>query len=310
MKQIILLLGLVFLTACAPIVAPTSDSSTVPPAATATDDAATFTDPFAYCAAVGTLDTPDERYVGAEVPASVLDALQIALGTPADAPDGLSDGVFWRCMAGQLYACAVGANLPCTEPANTDETPSQAEVDFCAADPDAEFIPAYVTGHNTIYQWRCSEGAPAIAQQVFQVDEQGFIADIWYPLTAPTEAASTSETTSMTTTVGMPNPASENCTAQGGTLTIEQRGDGGEFGVCTFEDNLQCEEWALMRGECPTGGIKVTGYLTPAARYCAITGGDYTDNGTTSAEDEQGICVLPSGSTCAADDYYNGQCSS
>jgi hypothetical protein len=27
---------------------------------------------------------------------------------------------------------------------------------------------------------------------------------------------------------------------------------------------------------CPVGGIKVTGYVTPAAQYCAITGGEYT----------------------------------
>lgn len=132
----------------------------------------------------------------------------------------------------------------------------------------------------------------------------------------PTEAALeetatiTSEESSATPgAVGMPNPASENCMAQGGVLTIEKRGDGGEFGVCTFEDNRQCEEWALMRGQCPVGGIKVTGYLTPAARYCAITGGEYADNGTTSEEDEQGTCTFTTGASCPAADYYNGQCS-
>src|SRR3954463_16823439 len=72
------------------------------------------------------------------------------------------------------------------------------------------------------------------------------------------------------------NPASQNCIAKGGQLTIEKNGAGGQFGVCTFADNLQCEEWAMLRGECRTGGIKVTGYVTPAARYCAITGGAYS----------------------------------
>ena len=91
-------------------------------------------------------------------------------------------------------------------------------------------------------------------------------------------------------------------------MTIEQRGDGGEFGVCTFEDNRQCEEWALLNGACPVGGRKVTGYLTPAARYCAITGGQYADNGATSAANEQGICTFPSGSSCPAADYFNGKC--
>ena len=102
------------------------------------------------------------------------------------------------------------------------------------------------------------------------------------------------------------NPASENCVAQGGTLTIEERGDGGQYGICYFEDNMQCEEWALLRGDCPVGGIKVTGYVTPAATYCAITGGEYAVTGNSGQEDEQGTCTLKNGTTCDAWDYYNG----
>ena len=108
--------------------------------------------------------------------------------------------------------------------------------------------------------------------------------------------------------IGMPNPASENCTAKGGKLEIEERGDGGQFGVCYFEDNLQCEEWALMRGECPVGGIKVTGYNTPAARYCVITGGQYTPSGATPDGQEDGSCALPGGEVCPVWQYYNGTC--
>ena len=59
------------------------------------------------------------------------------------------------------------------------------------------------------------------------------------------------------------NPASQNCVARGGTIKIERRPDGGQFGVCVFTDNYQCEEWAMFRGECPTGGLRVTGYITP-----------------------------------------------
>jgi putative hemolysin len=111
-----------------------------------------------------------------------------------------------------------------------------------------------------------------------------------------------------TTQPGMANPASENCTAQGGTLTIETRGDGGQYGVCYFEDNQQCEEWALLRGECPVGGVKVTGYVTPAARYCAISGGTYAITGNSGQDDEQGTCTFKDGSQCDAWDYYNGMC--
>ena len=74
------------------------------------------------------------------------------------------------------------------------------------------------------------------------------------------------------------NPASQNCAQQGGKLAIE-RGPDGEIGVCLFEDNRQCEEWALLRGLCPAGGIRVTGYATPEERLCAIRGGQYTNAG-------------------------------
>ncbi len=33
------------------------------------------------------------------------------------------------------------------------------------------------------------------------------------------------------------NPASQYCIEQGGTIVIQQRGDGGEYGVCIFEEN-------------------------------------------------------------------------
>jgi putative hemolysin len=94
---------------------------------------------------------------------------------------------------------------------------------------------------------------------------------------------------------GLRNPASENCIKQGGTLSIVERGDGGQFGICLFEDNLQCEEWAMMRGDCPVGGIKVTGYVTSAATYCAITGGTYAVTGNSGQDDEQGICTFKNG---------------
>lgn len=105
------------------------------------------------------------------------------------------------------------------------------------------------------------------------------------------------------------NPASVNCTQQGGTLTIERRPDGGQFGVCVFTDNYQCEEWALFRGECPKNGLRVTGYVTPAGRYCAITGGRYSTVSAPDANPERGNCALPNGTSCDAEAYYAGTCS-
>jgi putative hemolysin len=104
------------------------------------------------------------------------------------------------------------------------------------------------------------------------------------------------------------NPASVHCVGKGGMLRMERRPDGGQYGVCVFTDNYQCEEWAMFRGECPAGGLRVTGYITPAARYCAITGGRYTVVAKSGAADEQGACSLPGGKSCAADAYYAGTC--
>jgi hypothetical protein len=110
--------------------------------------------------------------------------------------------------------------------------------------------------------------------------------------------------------VGMANPASVYCEEQGGTVVNKMRGELGEYGVCVFEDNLQCDEWAMYRGECPVGGIKITGYVTEAAVFCAITGGEYVITDKSGAEDEQGTCTFKSGKTCDVWEYYNGVCTS
>jgi ABC-type amino acid transport substrate-binding protein/putative hemolysin len=106
-----------------------------------------------------------------------------------------------------------------------------------------------------------------------------------------------------------PNPASQNCVQQGGQVVMQKRGDGGEYGVCMFEDNRQCEEWAMLNGACPVGGVKVTGYTTSAATYCAITGGQYAATGKEGKKDEQGTCTFNNGVVCDVWAYYNGQCS-
>ena len=93
------------------------------------------------------------------------------------------------------------------------------------------------------------------------------------------------------------NPASQNCIAKGDKHVVERRPDGAQYGVCLFEDNRQCEERALLRGQCPAGGIRVAGYDTPAARYCAITGG----------RNEGGMCTLPGGKSCNAEAYFRGE---
>lgn len=108
--------------------------------------------------------------------------------------------------------------------------------------------------------------------------------------------------------LGIANPASTHCIGKGGTLSIEKRPDGGEYGVCVFADNRQCEEWALFRGQCPVGGVKVTGYVTSAGRFCAITGGTYAVTANSGAADERGTCSFTNGTSCDAAEYYSGRC--
>jgi uncharacterized protein len=73
--------------------------------------------------------------------------------------------------------------------------------------------------------------------------------------------------------------------------------------------NRQCEEWVMLRGQCPVGGIRLIGYVTPAARYCAITGGHYTVTASSNTPGEQGTCRLDTGKSCDAAAYYRGDCS-
>lgn len=101
---------------------------------------------------------------------------------------------------------------------------------------------------------------------------------------------------------GLPNPASTNCVEKGGTLEI-RKNKNGEYGVCIFEDNRQCEEWALLRGDCPVGGKKITGFATEAEIYCAITGGEVEGVGT-----ENPMCKRIDGTYCNAQANLDGDC--
>ena len=105
------------------------------PASTAS--ATTYSDPFAYCTATGTIDTPDARYAGPKVPDKVAKALQKATGAAPDAPLNIFQNSYWRCMNGKVYGCFVGANLPCTAKADLSRTPTTEETDFCKANPNA-----------------------------------------------------------------------------------------------------------------------------------------------------------------------------
>jgi hypothetical protein len=142
-----------------------------------------FDDPFAYCAAVGTIDAPDARYTGPALPETVARGLQAAVGPSAGASGEPPPGNWiWRCMAGEVYACTFGANLPCAEKADTRTEPPAGVTEFCRANPGAEVIPMAVTGRATVFEWRCADEGPDIVRQFAEPDAAGFLAHIWYPI--------------------------------------------------------------------------------------------------------------------------------
>ena len=83
-------------------------------------------------------------------------------------------------------------------------------------------------------------------------------------------------------------------------LQIEQRPDGGQFGVCVFTDNRQCEEWALFRGRVP--GRRTAGHRLPDAGSALLRHHRRTVSRCRAS------CILPGGKTCDAAAYFAGTC--
>ena len=100
-----------------------------------------------------------------------------------------------------------------------------------------------------------------------------------------------------------PNPAGVRCRDLKGVTYFATRPGGAEYGVCLFPSGGQCEEWTMLRGFCPVGGVDVSVYPTPAARYCVLRGGTYT-----AADSGGGQCRTLGGETCPAEAYFAGDC--
>lgn len=136
-------------------------------------------DPFAYCAAAGNIDTP---LGGASpIPSALHTYLGRALGLPANSPIR-PESYYWRCMRGAVYICAIGANIPCDAKADRAKRNLGAE-HYCRENRDAPFVPAYATGHASIYSWSCSSGNAVRGKQFAKLDRRGYRADIWYRVT-------------------------------------------------------------------------------------------------------------------------------
>jgi Tol biopolymer transport system component len=160
-----------------------------------------FTDPYAYCAAVGQIDSPDERYTGAAMTDGLFKDYLVAAGldTSTDYPDTFKQMTIWRCMDSRVYACNFGANIPCNSKADTNQTPTQAMTDFCTQNPGRSEIPMSVTGHSTIYSWRCNQTTPEILDQIDSIDAAGYASSFWTLLSENAAASASQPEASVTT---------------------------------------------------------------------------------------------------------------
>ena len=143
-----------------------------------------YTDPFAYCAAVGTVDSPASPYVGVKIPDQIITGYKIAAGLEksTEPMDLLRRTTVWRCIGGQVYACNFGANLPCDSKADTSREPARAMTTYCQSNPDAASIPMSVTGHATIYSWDCTGHQATVLAQIDHADAAGYLGRIWYQI--------------------------------------------------------------------------------------------------------------------------------
>jgi hypothetical protein len=130
--------------------------------------------PKILCEHVGTDDT------ARPIPQDLVPAMNAAFAMRMPDREVMNTSVF-RCAEGHVLVCTVGANLPCGK-ADTSRAPNPAIERWCRDNQDASVVPAAATGHDTIYEWRCSAGRPQIVRQTLHVDPRGFVAEFWKKL--------------------------------------------------------------------------------------------------------------------------------
>ncbi|MCK8785268.1 hypothetical protein M0638_12820 [Roseomonas sp. NAR14] len=113
------------------------------------------------------------------IPASLAPAARRALGLNMSDAEAMR-GTVYRCMGGAVLVCSHGANIPCAKGDTGRDLPAARE--FCRANPDTDFIPAYVTGHDTVLNWRCQDGRAVASGPGQALDARGFVASQWRPL--------------------------------------------------------------------------------------------------------------------------------
>lgn len=129
------------------------------------------TSPAAYCRRVGT----DDRL--RSVPPSLVPAVVRLFRLEAMPAEQVQRSTYFRCADHHLLVCTVGANLACGKADTRRDLPGVEA--WCKAHAGAQSVPAYVTGHATIYWWRCDGPRPAASRSALSVDRRGFISQNW-----------------------------------------------------------------------------------------------------------------------------------
>lgn len=164
-------------------VAPTAViSPTAAIAGSATAEPITFTDPFGYCAAIGTADAPDDLWSGVRVPAPIIDPVRANYGAAAKVDE---TNVLWRCMAGRVMRCFSWGTHYCGIQDESTNAPPRV-VEYCRRQPDTDNAGGRATmGYATVYWWACRGGAPVISYRRITTDERGFDVNEWVQVTPP-----------------------------------------------------------------------------------------------------------------------------
>ncbi|MBU6419578.1 MAG: hypothetical protein KGQ79_07605 [Proteobacteria bacterium] len=124
-----------------------------------------------YCAA-----HPNEDALHA-LPMALVPAAQAAFGLHGLSTAQTRRMTVTRCMGGKVYACFIGANLPCGKANKARNLP--AATDWCENNPNADFVPAYISGHDSVYAWRCRFGLPVHVGPPAVLDQRGFFKCYW-----------------------------------------------------------------------------------------------------------------------------------
>jgi hypothetical protein len=83
----------------------------------------------------------------------------------------------YRCMSGKVLVCFVGANLPCAKMNAALDNPGADE--FCKTNPNVDAVPAFATGHDAGYSYKCRNGKATVAGKSWQLDKRGFAKTLW-----------------------------------------------------------------------------------------------------------------------------------